>query len=154
MSHIHPIKRFLEVGRILFIGCFWHLGDLHLLILIAEGIATASSLHAATGLPKVATLMSHNLVARALGGRFPTAEIIVAGDDDAAKPENPGRTAALQAAETVNGAAVFPDFGKDRVAHETDFNDLAVRYGLAAVKKQNSYLFNIALFDAVEQSHL
>ena len=95
--------------------------------------------------------MLHNLIplARAFRGRFPTAEIIIAGDDDAAKPDNPGRTAALQAAETVNGAAVFPDFGKDRLAHETDFNGLAVRYGLAAVKKQNSYLFNIALFDAV-----
>jgi hypothetical protein len=49
----------------------------------------------------------------------------------------------------VNGAAIFPDFGKDCVAHETDFNDLAVRYGLAALKKQNSYLFNIAVFDTV-----
>lgn len=116
-------------------GCFHVLGGLldAEVIGIAEGYATAASCLAASGWPVVMALDSGNLpaVARAIRALHPAARIVLCGDDDPAKPGNPGRTKAEAAARAVGGVAVFPpgDAGKD-------WNDLHVAAGLDAVREQ------------------
>lgn len=113
-------------------------------ILLAEGYATAASVHEATGRPVAVCFDAGNLVhvARALRALHPAALLLVCGDDDTATEErrgkNPGRIAAAKAAHEVHSdaapaGAVFPeglaDGGKD-------FNDLHAAQGLEAVRQQ------------------
>jgi len=84
-------------------------------ILIAEGYATAATLHEATGYPVAMAIDCGNLlpVAQALRGVPPAHSpfpIVVCGDDDAATEGNPGKTKAEEAAQAVAGVAVFPVF--------------------------------------------
>jgi phage/plasmid primase-like uncharacterized protein len=53
-------------------------------LLIAEGSATAATLHEATGLPALAAFDSGNLlpVAQAWRARFPNRRFVLAGDND------------------------------------------------------------------------
>ncbi|MGH8435873.1 MAG: PriCT-2 domain-containing protein [Pseudomonas sp.] len=100
-------------------GCF-HLiaGEAADLLGIAEGYATAASMHMATcgdsalgpSWPVAVAIDSGNLlpVAKALRGLHPAVSIIIGGDDDPAVKGNPGRAKALAAAEAVDGFAVFP----------------------------------------------
>jgi putative DNA primase/helicase len=107
-------------------------------LLVAEGVATASSLHEATGRPACVAFDAGNLahVVRALRGRFPRARIVVCGDDDKATEartgRNPGREKAIEAAKLVKGAAVFPVGLPEGPL--SDFNDLHLHAGLAAVR--------------------
>ncbi len=105
-------------------------------VYITEGYATAASVHDATGLPVVCAFNAQNLsaVAMALRAAHPIVQIIIAGDDDAATPGNPGRTEAEQAATLAQGSVVFPAF-KD-AASGTDFNDLASVEGIDVVRQQ------------------
>lgn len=102
-------------------------------LLIAEGYATAASLHQATGLPVAVAFDVGNLasVAKALRNQYPGALLVVCGDDDlqtfAEKGFNPGRDKATAAARAVCGLAVFPEGG-------SDFNDLHQAAGLDAVR--------------------
>ncbi|MDP3848609.1 MAG: PriCT-2 domain-containing protein [Pseudomonas sp.] len=100
-------------------GCF-HLiaGTATDVLGIAEGYATAASLHMATcgdsplgpEWPVAVAIDSGNLlpVAKALRGLHPTVSIIIGGDDDPSVKGNPGRSKAQAAADAVNGFAVFP----------------------------------------------
>ena len=105
------------------------------LVLLAEGYATAATLHEATGLPVAVCFDAGNLlhVARALRALWPAARLVVCGDDDreteAQKGHNPGRTKATAAAQAVGGVAVFPS---DLPPGGTDFNDLHAHHGGAA----------------------
>lgn len=93
-------------------GCF-HLicsvedGDV---LAVAEGYATAASIHMATEWPVVVAIDSGNLlpVVRVIRESKPEARLVIAGDDDPTKPNNPGRTKAEAAALAVGGVAVFP----------------------------------------------
>ncbi len=98
-------------------------------LLIAEGFATAASLHEATGFPAICALNANNLekVARAMQKQYPGVSLMVCGDDDTETDGNPGRKKATEAAEACGGVAVFPSTG-------TDFNDMAQSEGLDAVK--------------------
>lgn len=108
-------------------------------LLIAEGYATAASLHEACALPCAVAFDCGNLmhVARAIRGRFPNAQIVVCADDDAnnkAKhPDgtNPGLTKARAAANGIRGMVAVPTFLPEGM---TDFNDLALHAGAPAVK--------------------
>ena len=97
-------------------------------LLIAEGYATAASLHEATGYPACMAIDAGNLahVARAVRGRLKQARILICGDDDrdteARTGRNPSREKATEAAQTVRGLAVFPEGLPDG---GSDFNDLA-----------------------------
>lgn len=143
-------KLFLKGGRK---SGLWHLvGDLPAaddagpaVLLIAEGYATAATLHEATGHPVAVAFDAGNLqhVARALRQQYPAALLVVCGDDDRDTERNggnnPGRTKATAAAKAVRGLAVFPDGLPEG---GSDFNDLATHLntgqgdgaGLAAVR--------------------
>ena len=134
------VKRFLKGGRVRGL-CAW-IGDLpspsgdeQPTLLVAEGMATAASLREASGHAVVIAFHAGNLgaVAATLRARYHGARIVVCADDDPLTPGNPGRTHAIEAARTVGGAVAVPDFGDDRPADATDFNDLARLRGLSAV---------------------
>jgi putative DNA primase/helicase len=108
-------------------------------VFIAEGYATAASVHEATGLPVACAFDAGNLqaVAKALRALYPAARLVIAGDDDhetqATTGRNAGREAADKAAKAVNGIAALPS---GLQAGESDWNDLHVRLGLDVVREQ------------------
>ncbi len=108
-------------------------------VLIAEGFATAATLHEMTGLPAIVAFNAGNLrpVAEVYRALDPTRAIYVAGDDDKhreaerdgqGRPKvNVGRVKAEEAAAAIGGQAVFPDFPDNTPG--TDWNDLAKAQG-------------------------
>lgn len=111
------------------------------LIMIAEGFATAASLHQATKLPVVVAFDAGNLlpVVKAIKAKYKRANILVCADDDYRTEGNPGLTAAQNAALAVDGGVALPIFKEERPADRkgpTDFNDLHLLEGLDAVAKQ------------------
>jgi phage/plasmid primase-like uncharacterized protein/phage/plasmid-associated DNA primase len=126
-------------------GCFHLIGEIDAKgeIYVCEGIATAASVHQATGRPAVAAFNAGNLtaVAEALRSQHPPARIIICGDDDrwTTRPSgevwNPGREKAELAAQACGSRAVFPVF-TDLSSRPTDFNDLHVLEGIAKVTEQ------------------
>ncbi len=112
-------------------------------LIIAEGWATAASVFQAIGISTFAAFTAGNLepVALALKNKHPGAEIIIAADNDMytknAKGEhwNPGIEAGIKAATAVSARCVWPEF-PDISSRPTDFNDLHLLYGLAAVKNK------------------
>jgi putative DNA primase/helicase len=107
-------------------------------LLIAEGYATAASVHEATGRPVAVAFDSGNLahVARALRGRYRSAPILICADDDrdteARTGLNTGREKAQAAARAIRGAVVWPD---QLPEGGSDFNDMANHAGLEAVRE-------------------
>lgn len=130
-------KRFLPGGRIG--GGFHLIGEARTdgVICIAEGYATAATIHEATGYPVAVAFDAGNLEPAAVSLRkaYPTATLIVCGDDDHVTPGNPGRTKAMAAAKSAGGVAVFPEFGADRPAKVSDFNDMSAGKGMTAVRE-------------------
>jgi len=150
-----PEKLFLKGGRK---SGLWHMvGELAssdrgtdttgpAMLLIAEGYATAATLHEATGYPVAVAFDAGNLqhVARALRQQHPAALLVLCGDDDQATEAktgaNPGRHKAEAAAKAVRGLAVFPE---GLPPGGSDFNDLAAHVnaqhgagaGLEAVRR-------------------
>lgn len=140
-----PEKLFLKGGRK---SGLWHMvgggadAEPPAVVLIAEGYATAATLHEATGYPVAVAFDAGNLVhvARALRQQYPAALVVVCGDDDrdtqARTGNNPGRDKAAAAARAVHGLALFP---KELPDGGSDFNDLAQHVGgddgLAAVRR-------------------
>lgn len=127
-------KLFLKGGRK---SGLWHIlgsvpGDAQSgapggVVLVAEGYATAASLHECTGYPVAVAFDAGNLapVAKALQAQHPTALLVLCGDDDvqtfARNGRNPGREKATAAARAVRGLVVFPSPLPEGA---TDFNDL------------------------------
>ncbi|MBB5696013.1 MobF family relaxase [Muricoccus pecuniae] len=104
-------------------------------LLVAEGYATAATLHEATGLPVAVAFNAANLaaVAKAYRAADPSRPIVIAGDNDHHLPRravplpNVGKEKAEAAAAAVGGAAAVPSFpAGDR---GSDWNDLARRQG-------------------------
>lgn len=129
-------KKFLKHTRKS--GCFHLVGEIRegVSIALAEGYATAASVHEATGWPVAVCFDAANLapVAQALRERYPRTRLIVCGDDDHETAENAGRKYATQAAAQVVGVAVFPTFAAS--AGLSDFNDLQHEQGREAVRAQ------------------
>jgi len=119
-------------------GCAYRIGKLGRVAAIAEGFATAASIHEATGLCAFVAFDADNLlpVARALRAKCASVSLVFAADDDWTTAGNPGVTKARAAAQAVGSAVAIPAFGTDRGERDTDFNDMAARYGLAAVRRQ------------------
>ena len=122
-------------------GHWFQIGMPDWIALIAEGYATAASLHEATGLPVIVAFDAGNLlpVAQAIHKRYPRAKLLICADDDYASAGNPGITAANAAAVAVSGSWVAPEFAAERPAHKggpTDFNDLHALEGLHIVRQQ------------------
>lgn len=113
-GNFHPIGKPQVVdGKVVFI--------------LAEGYATAASVHAATGHMVLVCFDVGNLVvvARSIRQRSPDAVIIFAADNDTETEGNPGVTLAVAAARVVGGLVAVPPPG--------DFNDLQLAAGLEAV---------------------
>lgn len=97
-------------------------------VLVAEGYATAATLHEATGLPVAAAYDAGNLlpVGEALRKKFKHINLLYCADDDYLSAGNPGISAAQKAAAATGGAHIVPQFLADREGKKlSDFNDLA-----------------------------
>ena len=136
-----PEKRFLPGGRK---SGMWHVvgqAEGAPVLLLAEGYATAASVHQATRRPVVVCFDAGNLVhvAKALRERWPALPLLVCADDDsdtqACTGKNPGRDKAAQAGRAAGqaqglAAVVLP---AGLPAGGSDFNDLAQHAGPGAV---------------------
>ena len=103
-------------------------------LVLAEGFATAASIHEAAGVVVVVGFAGSNLrhIAESLRRLFPRSPLLVAGDLDA---HGAGAKYAQAAAEAAQPARVaLPIFKDGRPAG--DFNDLAQAEGPGAVKAQ------------------
>ncbi len=107
------------------------------LIYIAEGYATAATVHLATEAPAIVAWDCGNLppVARAVRDKYPDVRIVIAADDDRSKPKNPGRRKGIAAAQAITGDVAFPDFGD---SPGTDHNDVMIARGLDVVRNSLS----------------
>lgn len=119
-------KRFHPGGEIT--GNYYAIGQPDGLLIVAEGFATAASIHQATGYAVAVAFNAGNLkpVAEAIRAKLPEARIIIAADDDQEADGNPGVTKATKAAEAVAGTLAEP-------GQPGDFNDLHAAKGLKAV---------------------
>ena len=112
-------------------------------VFIAEGYATAASVHEASGLPAIAAFDAGNLapVAQALRDRHRGLPIIIAADDDHGREGLPGGNVGLlrarQAADAVGGIVLAPPFDDDdRAGGLTDWNDYILRHGPKRARRQ------------------
>ena len=130
-------KKFLSGGKMQ--GCYFTLGSLKgaEIILIAEGYATAATIHEITGHPVVVAYNAGNLtaVAKSIRVQHPDTRLFLCADDDIKTPGNPGKTKADEAANVVNGEVIVPDFGRNRPDDATDFNDMLAHAGKDAVTR-------------------
>jgi putative DNA primase/helicase len=135
------------------------------ILLIAEGYATAASIHEATGLPVAVVWTANNIMpaCMVLKKKYKRARQLICADDDwlqkcaacgkyttvlteacqhcgeAHKKSNAGIINAQAAATAVSGAWLCPVFSAPRPADKkgpTDFNDLHALEGLSPVTEQ------------------
>lgn len=118
------------------------------LVLVCEGYATGLSIRMATEqrFPVYVAFDAGNLahVVPLLRELHPEVRMLICADDDwqtrdpiTKKLNNPGRTAAKNIAKQVSGCdIVYPVFDDTRKHADTDFDDLRMRQGLDAVKRQ------------------
>jgi putative DNA primase/helicase len=121
-------KRFLPGGQVK--GAYCPIGRpvRGARLYMAEGWATACTIHALTGCAVAAAMNAGNLkpVALALKAKYPDAQLVIAGDDDRQTQGNPGRTAAMAAALAADAEVSFPEWPEDAPLALSDFNDLHV----------------------------
>ncbi|MEJ1382027.1 MAG: toprim domain-containing protein [Candidatus Sedimenticola sp. (ex Thyasira tokunagai)] len=113
-------------------GCFIPVaGDMTVpsRVVICEGWATGCTLAEDEPAALVlAAIDAGNLEPVAVSARchWPSAELVIAGDDDRQTPGNPGITKAQAAAIASRALLALPQWPEDTPEHLTDFNDLAV----------------------------
>jgi len=111
----------------------------HGALVIAEGYATAATIHEATGHAVVVAFDSGNLkaVAEAVHAKYPDRPILIAADNDHARTGgNLGMIKAEEAAKAVGGTFVAPQFtAEEKGLKLTDFNDLAKSRGNQWVRR-------------------
>ena len=141
-------KRFLKGGKKS--GCFYELPGQGNTIYLAEGYATAATIHEVTGGTVIVACDAGNLlpVAKAIREKHPSAPIVICADNDQFTEGNIGFTKGREAAMAVNAKVIFPEF-KDTSSKPTDFNDLARLQGNEAVRLQ---IEKIDKVDAVSES--
>jgi putative DNA primase/helicase len=108
-------------------GCFIVLGVLRgaTTAYLAEGYATAATIHEATGQAVIVAFDAGNLepVCETIRGLYPNIELTICADNDLHTEGNPGRTRAEAAALAYGLRVTIPD-------RAGDFNDLVSRDGL------------------------
>ena len=128
-------KDFLKGGSTK--GAYFALGDLAAapVIAIAEGYATAATIHEVTGHAAVMAVDAGNLrpVSEAIRALYPGKRIIIAADNDGKTEGNPGLKKATAAAKVIKADLAIPEFTEGEVG--TDFNDLAQLRGASAVRQ-------------------
>ena len=158
-QRLRGVQRILPNGRKLFTkgfdkpGCCTRLGVMDPgrtpLLMVTEGLATGLSVRMATNWqrPVFVALDAGNLahVVPILRALYPRTRILILADDDwqtrdqvTLELNNPGRTAARAIAKQVVGCDfVTPVFkAETRQKKDTDYNDLHVREGIDAVRRQ------------------
>lgn len=105
-------KDFLRGGKKK--GCFCRIGEVGNTVCVAEGYATAATIHEATGYAVFIAFDAGNMVAvaAAVRGMYPAARIIVCADNDQHTPGNPGLTKGREAARAIGGFVAVPSFEK------------------------------------------
>ena len=138
-------KRFLSGGEKK--GNFYIIGDITDLkekMFIAEGYATAVSVHEATKQPVIIAFDAGNLdsVAENIRFKYPAAQIIIAADSD-----DVGKKKAEDAAKAWRCTVIVPQFPNECASNKkTDFNDLYQLCGIEEVAKQlNQSVINLAM---------
>lgn len=103
-------KRFMTGGRIE--GCYFAIGCPTSSLFVCEGYATAATVHHATGQAVAAAFSAGNLkpVVLSLRAKFPDIRLVIAADNDAQTPGNPGVRAAFEAAAAAGALVAVPDF--------------------------------------------
>lgn len=93
-------------------GCYHAIGRPDRVMCICEGYATGATIHETTGHATAIAFDCGNLepVARLLREKFPRLALVIAADNDAGTPGNPGLTAATAAALAVGAAIAVPTF--------------------------------------------
>lgn len=154
IGRIHSLQAILPNGSKLYLaggakaGNFYAIGkpqdlDGRKVFILAEGLATAASIHETSGHATLVCFDTSNLlpVAAAIRERQPDAIILLAADDDRfttrkdGTPYNPGVDAATKAAQEVGGLLAVPRFAS-LDGEPTDWNDLACREGADVVAAQ------------------
>ncbi len=111
-------------------GNFWKLGKFSDIgpIYLAEGPATAASIHESSAACTLCTFSAGNFstVAQLVREHYPQANIILCADNDPT-----GKLNAIQAAQTINGSIVLPNLAG---ANGKDFNDQHAAHGLESVR--------------------
>lgn len=115
-------------------GAYFAIGKPEGTLCIAEGYATAASIHEATGYAVAVAFDAGNLeaTAKALRAKVPDVCVILCADNDV-KPEggNRGVEAATAAARAIGGLLAVPEMA----GAKCDFNDLATKEGAEAVQR-------------------
>jgi putative DNA primase/helicase len=126
---LHGLQSISPEGRKLFTSGCIKKGKFHRIpgrgeLVIAEGYATAASVHMATGMECIVAFDAGNLlpVALEMWRKDKHRQIIIAADNDSV-----GRESAIRAAQAVGGRAIWP------AKEKSDYNDLHVAKGLTAV---------------------
>jgi putative DNA primase/helicase len=140
-------KRFAKGGQASRVYCGIGTPDPQGRIYVCEGYATGETIHAATGAAVTVSFTAGNLpaVAQFIHGLFPSAELIIAADNDqwtsiriaGKEVQNPGLHYAREAGQKVGAAVVVPQFAS-LDGKPTDFNDLATREGESEARVQLS----------------
>jgi len=133
-------KMFMPNGRVE--GGHYVVGDLGKPgpLLIAEGYATAATLHELTGMPAIVAFNAGNLapVAQTYRQLHPDRPIYIAGDNDhrreAEGKPNVGRDKAEEAAAAIGGFVLLPTFAEQDAG--SDWNDLARGQGRGVARQQ------------------
>lgn len=107
-------KLFPKYGRKA--GCFHLIGepDNSMVLAVAEGYATAATIHAATRYPVAVAFDVGNLaqVVPVLKKRYPDKRLLICADNDQQTKGNPGVTKAQTIAMQVGALVAIPDFSK------------------------------------------
>ena len=135
-------KRFEKGGRTK--GCFFEIQGEGAAVYLVEGYATGATVHQATGARVIGCGNAGNLgaVAGALRKSLPDVKMVICADDDRhSEKGNPGLEAAAKAARATGAAVASPKFKDCSIIPPAkkppkDFNDLAQREGIKAVKSQ------------------
>jgi putative DNA primase/helicase len=133
-------KQFYEGSRVE--GGHYVVGDLaqEKPVLIAEGYATAATLHELAGMPAIVAFNAGNLmpVAQTYRQIYPDRGIYIAGDNDhrreAEGKPNVGREKAKEAAAAIGGFTLLPSFPADDLG--SDWNDVARHQGTETAREQ------------------
>jgi putative DNA primase/helicase len=128
------IKRFLGNGKTK--GCYFTIGKIGDEVVICEGYATGATIYKCVEKAVVVAFYCGNILdtAKIIRKKYPRIKIIIAADNDQHKAVNSGVLKANEAAESVGGIVVKPQF-KDISENPTDFNDLQIAEGEDAVRK-------------------
>src|SRR5882672_5156377 len=123
-------KRYLPGGRVS--GNYHGIGKPEGILVIAEGYATAASVHETTGHAVACAFNAGNMmsVAKALRAKLLNIQIVIAADNDIAERVNVGLERAEEAARAVNGLVALPELE----GRKADFNDVAQTLGSEAVR--------------------